>query len=191
MSDSGIGSEPEPSLDRLIELYDSDEALTPYDEVVTELEHALQSAALAQQDEADDRLIAAALLHDIGHLILRDNKPIDEALTVDHRHDRAGADFLEAVFGPSVADPVRLHVSAKRYLCAVDEEYLGLLSASSIRSLSVQGGPMTEDEVARFEQLPGCEQAVQVRRWDDQAKVAGLDVASFGSWVPMLKTLLA
>jgi gamma-butyrobetaine dioxygenase len=129
------------ALDRLLDLYRSDSADTRYDESVTEREHALQAAALAEARGADDALIAAALLHDVGHLVLRDQRPPGEVLVVDHRHEEAGAAALASLFGPEVAEPVRLHVAAKRYLCAVEPGYLELLSPASTRSLAVQGGP--------------------------------------------------
>lgn len=173
-------------IDRLLSLYRSEAASTRYDESVTELEHALQSAALAEAAGSDDTLIAAALLHDVGHLVLRDHVPIGQELEVDHRHEEAGADLLAELFGPEVAEPVRHHVAAKRYLCSVEDEYLGRLSPASIRSLEVQGGPMSPDEVEAFGSSPWSPQAVQVRRWDDEAKVAGADVPSLENWELLL-----
>ena len=123
-------------------------------------EHMLQAGALAEAASAEGALVAAALLHDIGHLLGQD----------EDRHGEAGAQWLSQWFGDAVTEPVRLHVAAKRYLCAVDAGYLGLLSAESVRTLSLQGGPMTAAEVAAFEALPFSRDAVAVRRWDDQAK---------------------
>lgn len=179
------------TLDDLLALYRGPAAQTRYDESVTELEHALQTAALAHEDGADNALVAAALLHDVGHLILRDHQPMDEELTVDRRHQEAGADALEVVFGSVVAEPVRHHVEAKRYLCAVDPAYHDLLSPASIRSLAVQGGPMTSDEAAVFDQAPHTEGAVRLRRWDDEAKVEGKRVPDLAHWRPMLEALVA
>jgi phosphonate degradation associated HDIG domain protein len=150
-----------------------------YDEVVTELDHALQSAALAQAAGAPDHLVAAALLHDVGHLVADDNVPLDAELTEDFHHERVGARYLTQWFGPEVAGPVALHVAAKRYLCAVEPGYLEDLSPSSVRSLALQGGPMTAAEVEAFERLPHHAEATLVRRWDDRAKIAGLAVARF------------
>jgi gamma-butyrobetaine dioxygenase len=123
-------------------------------------EHMLQAGALAEAAGAESPLVAAALLHDIGHLLGED----------EDRHAEVGANWLRQWFGAAVTEPVRLHVPAKRYLCAADAEYLGLLSAESVRTLSLQGGPMTAAEVAAFEALPFFRDAVAVRRWDDQAK---------------------
>lgn len=177
------------TLDQLIEFYEGPDADALYDEVVTEREHALQAAALAAAAGADDALIAAALLHDIGHLLLRDNRPIEEVLEVDHRHDQAGADALQGLFGQSVSEPVRLHVAAKRYLCGKDPDYFDRLSPSSVRSLGVQGGPMTSDECASFERSPHWRQAVALREWDDEAKMKDAPVPTFDVWVPLLRDL--
>jgi phosphonate degradation associated HDIG domain protein len=163
----------------LVALYDSPAAMRMYDEDVTELEHALQAAALAIADGAPDHLVAAALLHDVGHLVSDDNVTLDEDLTEDFEHERVGARFLTRWFGPEVTAPVALHVSAKRYLCAVEPGYFDDLSPSSMRSLALQGGPMSVDEVEAFERLAHHEAATLVRRWDDRAKVAGLDVGAF------------
>ncbi len=177
------------TLESLLGLYRSDHAQIMYDEAVTEREHALQAATAAEADGADDALIVAALLHDVGHLILRDLTPIGEELTVDHRHDHAGADRLAEVFGPEVSEPVRGHVAAKRYLCATEDGYFDLLSPSSVRSLRVQGGPMSDAEVAEFEQQPGWERVVRLRRYDEAAKIGGLTVPNLDSWLSLLKSV--
>ncbi|MEM9564453.1 MAG: HD domain-containing protein [Actinomycetota bacterium] len=177
------------TVDELLDLYRSESAQTRYDESVTELEHALQAAALADGEGAGDELVVAALLHDVGHLLVRDHRRIDEDLDVDHRHEQAGADALAALFGPDVAEPVRHHVAAKRYLCATEPDYRGRLSPASIRSLAVQGGVMSPDEVADFEAGGHAEAAVRLRRWDEEAKIAGLDVPPFDHWLPLLRRL--
>ncbi len=179
------------TLDRIASLYRSQLAETRYAESVTEAEHALQAADLAQREGADDTLIAAALLHDIGHLLERDHTPIDEDLDIDHRHEEAGADALAGLFGADVAEPVRLHVAAKRYLCAVEPDYHDRLSPASVRSLVVQGGPMTDDEAEAFARLPHAEGAVRLRRWDEEAKVAGQQVPSLENWELLLHALAA
>jgi len=140
------------------------------EEAVSQLDHALQTAALASDDGADSALIAAALLHDIGHLLhdLPDDAP-DQG--IDDRHEVSGGRWLESRFGDEVTEPVRLHVPAKRYLCAVDANYQDELSPPSVLSLKLQGGPMSADEVAEFEQNPQLERAVRLRRWDDEAKI--------------------
>ena len=139
-------------------------------EAVSQREHGLQAASLAVRDGADCALVTAALLHDIGHLLhdLPDVAP-DEG--IDDRHEVIGGRWLAERFGPSVTEPVQLHVAAKRYLCAVDSAYATTLSTPSLRSLQLQGGPMSPGEVVAFETGPYFEAAVQLRRWDDQAKV--------------------
>jgi phosphonate degradation associated HDIG domain protein len=176
-------------LDELFELYQSPAARRMYDEDVTELDHALQAAALACAEDAPDHLVAAALLHDVGHLVSDDNVSLDEELTDDFQHERVGARYLTRWFGPEVTAPVALHVAAKRYLCAVEGTYFGGLSASSVRSLRLQGGPMSAAEVAAFEQRPHHREATLVRQWDDRAKVGGLAVAGLDDYLPLLARL--
>jgi phosphonate degradation associated HDIG domain protein len=176
-------------VDQLVELYNGSTAHRLYDEVVTEREHALQCAALAVRDGAEREVVVAALLHDVGHLLLDDNVTLDAPLTVDHGHDAAGARYLARWFASSVTAPIALHVSAKRYLCAREPEYLAVLSPSSLRSLEVQGGPMSSAEVARFERRPASAQAISLRRWDDMGKIDGLEVPDFDDYAPMLHDL--
>jgi phosphonate degradation associated HDIG domain protein len=155
-------------------------------EKVTQLEHALQTAFLAMQEQASAALIAAALLHDIGHLIhdLPDDAPNDG---IDDRHEVSGYHYLVSLFGPAVTEPVRLHVPAKRYLCAVDEGYMRQLSEPSLVSLTLQGGPMNGEEVNRFFKLPFADDAVRLRKWDDQAKVVGLPTPSLDEFADYLR----
>jgi [1-hydroxy-2-(trimethylamino)ethyl]phosphonate dioxygenase len=157
-------------------------------EDVTQLEHALQAAALAEASGADGATISAALLHDIGHLLhdLPDDAP---DVGIDDVHEQLGYDWLKDHFGPAVTEPIRMHVDAKRYLCAVEPEYRDSLSPPSEQSLMLQGGPYNPDQVREFEQRPFFSQAVEVRRWDDLAKVPGLetpDLAHFMSYVGSL-----
>jgi [1-hydroxy-2-(trimethylamino)ethyl]phosphonate dioxygenase len=142
-----------------------------YGEGVTMLQHALQTAALAQAAGAYDGLVVAALLHDVGHFL----QPTDDSYGY-HKHDRSGGEWLARRFGPAVSEPVRLHVAAKRYLCATEAEYFGRLSAASVHSLGKQGGPMSAPEAAVFAAQPHAEAAVRLRRWDDSGKVDGLHV---------------
>lgn len=139
-------------------------------EAVTQLEHALQAAALAEQEGAPAELIAAALLHDVGHLL--HDLPADAPdAGIDDGHENSAANFLRKRFSERVTEPIRLHVAAKRYLCAVDQRYLSSLSEPSIVSLALQGGPMTPAELAEFEKLPHAGDAVRLRCWDDAAKI--------------------
>jgi len=142
-------------------------------ENVTQLEHALQAAYFAERQGASANLIAAALLHDVGHLLhaLPDDAP---SHGVDDAHEELAARWLAERFAPAVCEPVRMHVLAKRYLCTVDESYAGILSEPSRLSLELQGGKMSDDERRKFEGLPFHEHALQLRRWDDAAKVVGL-----------------
>ena len=144
-------------------------------------EHMLQAGALAEAAGAQGALVAAALLHDIGHLL-------GEA--EEDRHGEAGARWLSQWFGDAVTEPVRLHVPAKRYLCAADTDYFELLSAESARTLSLQGGPMSAAEAAAFEALPHARDAVAVRRWDDQAKDPAVTPPRFAYFVPLLEALV-
>ncbi len=177
-------------MNELVALFESPAARRMYDEEVTELDHALQTAALAQADGAPDHLVAAALLHDVGHLVADDNVALDEDLTEDFHHERVGARYLARWFGPEVTAPVALHVAAKRYLCAIEPGYLDDLSPSSARSLGLQGGPMSPAEVEAFERLAHHDAATLVRRWDDRAKVAGLAVADLATYRSLLARLV-
>ncbi len=127
--------------------------------------HMRQAGALAEAAGAAAPLVAAALLHDVGHL-----RNETDARHGDARHGDAGARWLSQWFGEAVTEPVRLHVAAKRYLCATEPGYFGLLSEESVRTLALQGGPMTAGQAAAFEALPFARDAVAVRRWDDEAK---------------------
>jgi phosphonate degradation associated HDIG domain protein len=144
-------------------------------EAVTMSQHMEQTAACAVADGAPDSLVISALLHDIGHFV--GEHPI-EALEngIDNHHEDVGADYLEPYFPPSVTEPIRLHVAAKRYLCATDDGYFGRLSDASINSLNVQGGPMNAAEVQAFEARPHYQDAVRLRLYDDDGKVAGLTI---------------
>jgi len=145
-------------------------------EAVTQLEHALQTATLARENNASDQLITAALLHDIGHLL--HDLPNDAPLKgIDDVHENKAAVFLRKYFPEAVTEPVRLHVMAKRYLSSTEETYYSLLSEPSKQSLVLQGGLMSSAEVSAFEQNPFFSDAVMLRKWDDQAKVQELTTA--------------
>lgn len=141
-------------------------------EAVTQREHALQCAFLAEQAGAPEFLIAACLLHDLGHL-LHDWGEQAAADGLDDRHEVRAAVALQDSVAAAVVEPIRLHVAAKRYLCAVDEQYAAGLSAASQRSLQLQGNPYSTAEAAAFLQRPYAQAAIQLRRWDDQAKEPG------------------
>jgi phosphonate degradation associated HDIG domain protein len=142
-------------------------------EAVSQLEHALQAATFAEREASPPALVVAALLHDVGHLL--HGLPEDVAAQgLDDRHEALATAWLSKRFGPAVVEPVGMHVAAKRYLCAVDREYARQLSPASQQSLRVQGGPMTADEAGAFEHRPHFADAVRLRKWDDAAKVVGL-----------------
>ena len=136
---------------------------------VSQLQHALQAAALAERAGEPATLILASLLHDIGHMIHELGED-PAARGIDDRHEELGAAWLERHFGPAVAEPVRLHVPAKRYLCAVEGDYFSKLSPDSVRSLELQGGPMSAGEVAAFDRSAHAEAAKRLRRYDEAAK---------------------
>lgn len=154
-------------------------------EAVSQLDHALQSAALAAREGASDALVVAALLHDLGHLAHPDSDAASRAGR-DLRHEQVGARLLARWFPPAVTEPVRLHVQAKRLL-ARDPGYAAALSEESVRTLALQGGPFDDTEAAAFRALPFAEDAVRMRRWDDAAKIVGLVVPPLASWAPLLR----
>ena len=141
-------------------------------EAVTQLEHALQTANLAELEDADDEMVTAALLHDLGHL-LHDLGDTPTLQGVDDIHQFRALPFLRGTFGNRVLDPIRLHVDAKRYLCAMREGYFAALSEDSKRSLGLQGGIFNEGQAEAFISQPGAWAAVQLRLWDDTAKLQG------------------
>jgi gamma-butyrobetaine dioxygenase len=158
-------------------------------EPVSPASHMLQAAALAEAARVSPALIAAALLHDVGHFtgVITGRGPMRGT---DNRHSDAGADWLAQWFGPEVTEPVRLHVAAKRYLCAVEPGYLDTLSPASVRTLRIQGGPMSSREAAAFEAEPAAGAALRLRRWDDAAKDPAAKVPPFGHFEPVLRRLV-
>jgi phosphonate degradation associated HDIG domain protein len=174
--------------DEILAIFNDRGSSLYFGESVSMIEHGLQAAYFAQQDSAPAALIVAALLHDIGHLV--DEVPDDIAdWKSDAHHEWVGGRWLAKRFGPAVSEPVRLHVPAKRYLLATDAEYFAKLSPASVITLKLQGGPMAAHEVAEFEAEPFHQQAVRVRRWDDQGKVAGLNTPATGDYRALIDTL--
>jgi phosphonate degradation associated HDIG domain protein len=158
-------------------------------EPVTMAEHMLQGAFFAEQRGEDEEIIVAALLHDIGHFTSEFGTfSMDD--THDRHHEEAGAQVLERFFPKLVVDCVREHVAAKRYICATDPGYFDELSAASIHSLNLQGGPMNAAEVATFEGNPNFEKIVRVRRLDDAGKIAGLKTPGFDHYAPMVQRVV-
>ena len=152
-------------------------------------EHMYQCARLAERDGCDDELVAACLLHDVGHYA----GDLDEdclGWAEDRRHEVTGGALLARCFPPGVSEPVRLHVAAKRYLCAVEPAYFGRLSPASVHTLALQGGPMSRAEAEVFAAGPYADAALRLRRYDEDAKRAGVAVPGFGHWRPLLERLL-
>ena len=159
-----------------------------FGERVTMREHGLQAAHFARLQGAAEPLVLAALLHDIGHLLIQAPADIKD-WTEDARHEEVGAAWLAQRFGPAVAEPVRLHVPAKRYLCAIDPHYRAQLSAASLHTLTLQGGAMSAVECARFRAEPHHAAAVQVRHCDDMGKMAGLITDPLESYASLIERL--
>jgi [1-hydroxy-2-(trimethylamino)ethyl]phosphonate dioxygenase len=175
-------------IDEVLALYAARGTAAYFGEAVSMTEHGLQAAHFAELAGERDAVIAAALLHDIGHLVASVPEDIAE-WTVDARHEATGARWLAERFGAEVAEPVRLHVRAKRYLCATDPTYFSQLSPASVLTLRLQGGPMSDDEIAGFEAEPGSHEALVVRRCDDRGKVAGLATRRLEDYSPLLRSL--
>lgn len=155
-------------------------------EAINQQQHAMQCAHLAEQAGASPSLIAAALLHDLGHLMA----PRTEARTaaIDDVHQYLAIPFLRGVFDEAVLAPIRLHVDAKRYLCHVDPHYAASLSPASQRSLALQGGPFSEDDAAVFIQQPFAAEAVALRRWDDSAKDPAANTPDWAHYAAVLES---
>lgn len=161
-----------------------------YDEVVTQLEHALQCANQAQLHRGSPTQITSALLHDIGHLLLDEHNAENHFLDEDLNHEEIGAIYLKPFFPEAVTTPIRLHVPAKRYLCTTDASYYDALSDASKKSLKLQGGPMSDPERVAFEQIPYFQDALMLRRWDDLAKVKGVEIPRLNAYREIVRKCL-
>ena len=160
-------------------------------EEVTQLQHALQSAALAESASESPQQISAALLHDIGHIMHADVLPGDIDTNLHDHHEERAYEWIKSHFGNAVADPVRLHVAAKRYLCTVDASYAEKLTPTSYKSFLDQGGEMSEEEKQAFEAEPFYNEAVSLRRWDDRAKDKTQETPSLQHFEVYLQKALA
>ncbi|ADG11642.1 HD domain-containing protein [Caulobacter segnis] len=160
-----------------------------YGEDVTQMEHALQAAHHAKLDDAPPALVAAALLHDIGHLMQKIGEDAADR-GIDTRHEQIGAGYLARVFGPEVTEPIRLHVAAKRYRVAVDPAYGSRLSDASQQSLALQGGPMNADEIKIFLADPFAAAAQKLRGYDEAGKDLDAEVANFETYRALLRGLI-
>lgn len=157
-----------------------------YGEDVTESQHALQCATFARENGEDPSIVAACLLHDFGHLAHDLGEDVADR-GLDARHEDLGAEILKKWFAPVIVEPVRMHVAAKRYLCARQAGYFEGLSDASRLSLSLQGGPMDESEMAEFEALPHHASAVRLRLYDDMGKVSDMATPGFEAFRSFLK----
>ena len=153
-------------------------------EKISQLEHALQCAELAEKNKLPKPTIAAALLHDIGHLLYEDKDPIHKGK--DGHHENLGADYLEQYFGEEVINPIRAHVNSKRYLSAVEDGYYDALSEASQISLAAQGGSFTKEEAEDFIAKPFMKEAVEMRRFDDMAKIINKKTPDLNHFKPYL-----
>ncbi len=158
-----------PITNQIVQLFELNGNSMYGGEAVTQLEHALQTANLARQEGATDSLITASLLHDIGHL-LHDLPEMSSEDGIDDIHEELASVFLKNHFIDAVVEPVKLHVQAKRYLCAIESGYYESLSHPSKTSLAIQGGVMNDTEIGEFENNPFYKDAVSLRKWDDMAK---------------------
>lgn len=158
-------------------------------EPVSMTEHMLQTAWIAEQAGEDRTVVVAALLHDIGHYTGEFGDDYID-IGVDNMHEVAGERFLGRWFPPEVTEPVRWHVDAKRYLCAVDPSYFSTLTEASVRTLELQGGPMDPEEVVRFSANPWLDSIVRVRRYDDGGKVPGRKTPDLEHYLEMVREVL-
>jgi len=165
------------SVEEIIALYESRGAALYGGESVTQLEHALQCAALAESEHSAPSLVAASFLHDLGHLLEEQSEC----------HQLVAFAALRGVFGAAVLEPIRLHVDAKRYLCRADPIYWVSLSPASRRSLEFQGGPLDERQAMQFIAQPFAHDAVRLRRWDDLAKVPGKPTPGLDRYAHLLR----
>lgn len=176
-------------IDKIFMLFDQHGSQTYLGESVSLTQHMLQSAQAAERESAGSVLIAAALLHDIGHL-LHDHDEDCAQRGIDSQHEDLAGIWLETHFAANVTEPVRLHVSAKRYLCTVEPDYMNELSSASIHSLNLQGGPMSSEEVKDFESHTYFREAVRLRRWDDLAKDPEVQTPPLEHYRPHLASVL-
>lgn len=176
------------TVDDLINLYDDRGEAWYGGEAVTQRQHALQCAWLAERDGAAPSLLAACLLHDFGHLVHDLGEDVADR-GLDDAHELRAAKELAHLFPPAVLSPIRLHVTAKRHLCTSEPGYLDALSPASRQSLQLQGGPLSEGQCAAFMSMPWSEDAIRLRRYDDEAKVPGAMTPDLEHYRPLLMRL--
>jgi [1-hydroxy-2-(trimethylamino)ethyl]phosphonate dioxygenase len=177
------------AVDRIIRIYHERGQGRYGSEKVSQIEHAIQCACLAQEADAKPTLVAASLLHDLGHIIDDSALPSDDSSNLDDHHEERAYQWLCHHFGLEIAEPVRLHVMAKRYLCTVETGYLESLSPTSLKSFYDQGGLMSSQELDEFRTNPFFEDAIQLRRWDDEAKDENKTIPAIDDYAPLLLSL--
>lgn len=177
-------------IDQITDIFQSHGAVQYAREAITQQQHALQCAHLAEMAGASPELVAAALLHDLGHLLAAEglSRAPEKAASVDDVHQYVAIPFLRGVFPDAVIEPIRLHVDAKRYLCRVDEAYWAGLSPASQNSLELQGGMFSHEEALAFATRPFAEDAVALRRWDDLAKNPAATPPQWKHYVKVLES---
>ncbi|MFN7733813.1 MAG: HD domain-containing protein [Pirellula sp.] len=181
---------PQSAISKLVQLF-SDRGQVRYEgHAVTHLQHALQCAMLAKRQGAESTLVAAALLHDIGHLFNDQHSYEWHSHATSDMHEETAYCWLKEHFGPAVADPIRLHVLAKRYLCTIEPEYIHALSPAAQRCYFDLGGPMSRAELDDFRDEPFAFEAVQLRRWDDLAVQPGVVTWTLEEFLPLLESLV-
>jgi phosphonate degradation associated HDIG domain protein len=161
-----------------------------YGEDVSQREHAEQCAHHARADGASDALVIAALLHDIGHLLHKFGENAADR-GIDTKHERIGSGFLARALPAEVTEPIALHVRAKRYLATTNPDYLDCLSGASMQSFVLQGGVMSAEEIEAFLAEPHHVGAMKLRSYDELGKVVGMEIASFASYMPLIRELAA
>ena len=179
----------ETIVDFIRDIFDRRGADSYLGETITMSQHMLQAAQNAEQAGEPRNVITATLLHDIGHFTGEFPDDFIE-LGIDNLHQHAGASILERFFKADVTEPVRWHVDAKRYLCAVEPEYFASLSDASVKTLKLQGGPFDEGQRREFENRPHFETALRVRRYDDKAKVPGKATPNIDYYLSMVREVL-
>jgi predicted HD phosphohydrolase len=180
---------PKAERARLIVDYIKQHGSKHYEEDVTQYQHAVQTAYLATQMKVSNELIAAALMHDIGHMLADDPMETNNPTILNDNHEAFAATYLRDFFPPSVYQPIYLHVEAKRYLCTIDSSYYDGLSRASQKSFHLQGGKMSETEKANFENNTYYKEATLLRQWDDKAKDVDGVVPEIEFYEPILESV--
>ena len=157
-------------------------------EKITIAEHMIQTAMLAEKNNSPQSLICACLLHDIGHFIIQDPDQL-VSKSVDGKHEDIAFNFLKNYFKPEVTEPIKLHVSAKRYLCR-EKSYYNLLSKASKVSLELQGGKMNNDEAQKFILLKHHKDAITLRKYDDEGKIPNMKIKNINDYKELITSHL-